>query len=139
MMSRTILIWVLLSRLLPEGPPNRTHCRGSAEGARQEWEVTSHRDERIDTVQEVADFTLNRRARVGHWMEDSWSPPTSWLVRSSPRLQSPQLGSSDGEHPSSSLRSAQSSLPSQREPRDTQPPPYWHWKAEAPQPQANWD
>jgi len=70
-------------------------------------------------------------------MDDSWSPPTNWLVRSSPRLQSPQLGSSDGEHSSSSLRSAQSILPSQRDPRDTQPPPYWHWKSEAPQPQAN--
>ena len=66
-MSRTILIWVLLSALLPEGPPKSTHSRGSGLMLEmQEWELMSQVVERMETVQEVPDFTLNSRARVGH-------------------------------------------------------------------------
>ena len=67
-MSRTILIWVLLSALLPEGPPKSTHSRGSGlMEDMQECELMSQVGERMETVQEVPDFTLKSRARVGHW------------------------------------------------------------------------
>ena len=66
-MSRTILIWVLLSALLPEGPPKSTHSRGSGlMEEMQECELMSQVGERMETVHEVPDFTLNSRARVGH-------------------------------------------------------------------------
>ena len=66
-MSRTILIWVLLSALLPEGPPKRTHSRGSGlMFEMHECELMSQVGERMEIVQEVPDFTLNSKARVGH-------------------------------------------------------------------------
>ena len=58
---------MLLSALLPEGPPKRTHSRGSGLMLEmQECELMSQVVERMETVQEVPDFTLNSRARVGH-------------------------------------------------------------------------
>ena len=67
-MSLTILIWVALSALFPEGPPKSTHSRGSGLMAlMQEWDVTSHMGSRMETVQEVPDFTLKSKAKVGHW------------------------------------------------------------------------
>merc|ERR1719328_287092 len=89
----------------------------------------------METVQEVPDFTLKSKAKVGHWAPtSSATPPASWLVNSLLNCHRPQVGSTLGpRQPSSSLRSAQSAMSSHLTLWSTQPPPNRHWKSVAPQ------